>query len=70
MAFLAASKSGEELIFQNYPIRTGFGWEDESIEINDEISLVPFKYGIKLPPGSIEKLIGKKLSYTDNPVRI
>lgn len=70
MAYLVVSKSGEELIFQNYPTRTGFGWEDENIDVGDEISLVPFAYGIKLPLGSIEKLIGKKLSYTDNPVRI
>ena len=70
MAYLVVSKSGEELIFQNYPTRTGFGWEDESIEIDDEISLIPLKYGIKLSSGSIEKLIDKELSYTDNPVRI
>ena len=70
MAWLAVNKSGEELIFQNYPTKTGFGWEDDCIEINDEISLIPIKYGIKLPIGSIEKLTGKKLTYNNNPIQL
>ena len=54
MAVLAVLKDGVEFIFPETPTRRGENW------ISD-------KGGIELPKGSIEKMIGKKLTWEDEP---
>lgn len=59
MAWLAVDKNGTEKIWQLKPIRVTTMW---SGFINTDI--------VPLPSGSIEKLIGRKLTWDDEPVEI
>ena len=56
MAYLAVNKNGEEQICEQELFRWG-----------SEIYWYPT---IELPKGSIEKLIGKKLTWEDEPVEL
>lgn len=60
MAWLAILEDGLELIFQECPIRDGIFWKpiDENYTV------------IVLPGGTIEKIIGRKLTWDDDPVEI
>ena len=58
MAWLACDKDGEEYIFRSEPYRFyNELWEDG-------------KRAIKLPKGSIAKLIGRELTWCDEPVKL
>ena len=62
MAWLACDEDGQESIFDRHPERDILGsfggyWHDESD-------------WIELPKGSIKKLIGRELSWSDEPVEI
>lgn len=62
MAWLAVDRDGSEYIYNFKPIRKNDGFEyDESYYDSGYI---------KLPQGSIEKLIERKLSWSDEPVEI
>ena len=86
MAWLAVNKDGTEVICKDEPRRWGFidyryareyelrkmsetdlsFWEDQEIlNMYDEIS-----YIIELPRGSIKRLIGRELTWDDEPVEI
>ena len=64
MAWLAVDENGEEWVYEEKPVRgnTYFSvpsrdsWEDSDY--------------IELPKGSIKKLIGRELSWSDSPVEI
>lgn len=56
MAWVAVDKIGEELISRTEPFRVGDYWIGYSI--------------VHLPKGSIKKLIGRDLSYDDDPVEL
>lgn len=56
MAWVAVDKIGEELISRTEPFRVGDYWIGYSIFL--------------LPKGSIKKLIGRDLSYDDEPVEL
>lgn len=56
MTWVAVDKIGEELISRTEPFRVGDYW------IGD--------YIFHLPKGSIKKLIGRDLSYDDEPVEL
>lgn len=58
MAWVAVDKSGEEFVYAKKPIRSTIGryW------LPDDYSYV------KIPKGSIKKLIGRKLTWKDSPV--
>lgn len=56
MAWVAVDKIGEELISRTEPFRVGDYWIDCSI--------------FHLPKGSIKKLIGRKLTWKDEPVKL
>ena len=66
MAWVCVSKHEEELVFNFKPHRAGYykeswegdmegSWQDEPVE---------------LPRGSIKKLIGRELSFSDEPVEL
>lgn len=65
MAWVAVHKNGGESIFAFEPIRRFDCWWSESTPENDW-----YNTEIELPKGSIKKLIGKDLSWQDNPVEL
>ena len=69
MAWLAVDKNGGELIFRFKPERkldtdymtlSYWGWYD--LRLDD--------WGLDLPKGSIKKLIGRELTWDDDPVKL
>lgn len=56
MAWLAVDKNEEEYVYRYKPRRYGVRFDDETF--------------VELPKGSIEKLIGKPLTWADEPVEI
>lgn len=58
MAWLAVDKDGTEIIFQFHPKKTETCY----------IPLYSYSMWLTLPKGSIEKLIGRKLTWKDEPV--
>ena len=61
MAYLAVNKHGDEVIFRSEPTRETSYWE-----IFDYYSEPD--YGVELPKGTIYKLIGRDLTWDDEPV--
>ena len=60
MAWVAVDKDGREFIYECKPIRHNNGaWQDH---IWDEV--------IELPQGTIKKLIGRELTWNDEPVEL
>lgn len=64
MAYLVVDRCGTEKIFQDEPIRKSVYWNhnENSVFIRTDC--------VCLPNGSIEKLIGKKMSWEDEPIEI
>ena len=68
MAWVAVDSLNRELIFRNAPFRdidtdymvTYHGWLDRSMN----------SWGVELPKGSIKKLIGRDLTWIDEPVEL
>lgn len=58
MAWLTIDRYGDEEIYNYKPVRGECTWagQDEN--------------GVALPKGSIEKLIGRKLTWEDDPVKL
>lgn len=66
MAFVAVNKNEDEYIYEAMPERCfGWQWVPTFCEYQDRIY-----ESIKLPKGSIKKLIGKELSWNDEPVEL
>lgn len=80
MAFVAVSRDGHELIFDDKPEydRIEDCWrtnDGEEIVYNDFADFSAgvhredrFFYGIELPKGTIKKMIGKELTFNDDPM--
>ena len=71
MAWVAVDE--DELIFENEPFRMDGMWYPKFFEKGKDISRIgvdTFSFFVKLPDGSIEKLIGKKLTWNDEPVEL
>ena len=67
MAYLAVDKDGTEVIFDDKPVR---GTNKLKGNCNQwALNSTTSKY-IILPLGSIEKLIGRTLTWDDEPVKI
>lgn len=60
MAWLAIDKDGSEYIYDQKPAKAGTYW----------YSYYSSDHNMSLPKGSIEKLIGIKLTWEDDPVEI
>lgn len=60
MAWLAVDKNSTENIFQFRPKKTETSY----------IPLYSYSMWLTLPKGSIEKLIGKKLTWEDKPIEL
>lgn len=61
MAWVAANKNGTEYIFRNKPERLSVNWQN---------LVCGFYTDIRLPKGAIKKLIGRDLTWEDNPVEL
>ena len=64
MAWLATDKNGSEYIYSHKPVKGKKEWN------NDTKTLGSFCSSISLPPGSIAKLIGRDLTWEDEPVEL
>lgn len=69
MAWLAVEKGGAELIFSSKPERIRYSWLGKLIGTYDDNSGI-HELGVYLPKGSIEKLIGKTLTWKDGSIEI
>lgn len=77
MAYVAVTEYGTEKMFHNKPTRQKGGrkgydyWLDEETywEIRKHTTCAE-DYSIVLPKGSIEKLIGRTLTWEDEPVEL
>ena len=63
MAWLAVDKDGSECIYSDKPIRFKGIWETSYYEDGD-----PMEGMVLLPKGTIKKLIGRNLTWEDDPV--
>ena len=76
MAWVAVNKNGNESIFAFKPFRTDPVkslyklWEPEYWSDKDVDKYGNEDTGIELPKGSIKKLIGRDLTWQDNPVEL
>lgn len=70
MAWLAVNKDGTEWIMPGKPVRGWCGhWEySEKVYVESEQGYVSIK--IELPKGSVYKLLGKELTWDDEPVEL
>ena len=71
--WLVVNKSGKEFIFQREPFRSPCDAEDPNDKF--EWAFGCWNYGdsrgyIELPKGSIERLIGRSLTFEDEPVEL
>lgn len=65
MAWVAADEFGNEGIYANRPVRNTGCWWDSVVTEND-----CYDTEISLPKGSIKKLIGRDLTWKDEPVEL
>lgn len=68
MAWVAVDKFGSENIFKGKPRRYFEQWSEHRYASLHADSW--YDSAISLPKGSIEKLIGRKLSWEDEPVEL
>lgn len=73
MAWVAVNKDGTEYIFNNKPHRSIY----ENVFQIDDNDIVTYEWTddkycgwVNLPKGSIEKLIGRNLTWEDEPVEL
>lgn len=66
MAWIAVDKDGTEFIFEDCPVRYTEIWWPRLIPSNGGT----IQLYAKLPKGSIKKLIGRELTWEDEPVEI
>lgn len=60
MAWVAVDEDGTEAGYEDKPVRASGSWETSE----------QYSRYIDIPKGSIEKLIGKKLTWEDEPVEL
>lgn len=65
MAWVAVDKNGEESIFECKPNRINNYWVDEQF-----LGEGYYDTDISLPKGTIKKLIGRNLDFSDEPVEL
>ena len=63
MSWVAVDKDGTECIYQFRPVRS-------KIDNGKFFPLYEYSMWLTLPKGSIRKLIGKDLTWKDNPVEL
>lgn len=78
MAYIAVQSWGDEVMFHNCPTRKGDKrwqylnfWQDDEVyrEIRKHTTCAQ-DYSIVLPKGTIKKLIGRDMTWEDEPVKL
>ena len=69
MAWIAISPKGVERIFRNKPTFDWFEWLDNE-EFYAECQSFKTSTEIDLPSGTIEKILGRPLSFEESPIEI
>lgn len=69
MAWLAVDKKGKERIFRNKPKFDHFEWLDNE-EFYAECQSFNISTDIDLPDETIQKILGKKLTFEESPIEI
>lgn len=69
MAYLACDKDGQEIIFVFQPKRENEKWKAQLFHVFNTPVMEETAY-VKLPSGSIAKLIGRELTWKDEPVEL
>jgi len=77
MAYVAVTEYGAEKMFHNKPTRQKAGgkgydyWQDDEVywEVRCHTTCAD-DYSISLPKGTIKKLIGREMTWEDEPVKI
>ena len=69
MAWLTVDKNGRESIHEKKPEFDSFEWYD-SIELCAEGECITHSTTIDLPVGTIEKILGYKLTFENSPIEI
>ena len=74
MAWVAVNwKNNQEVIFTNRPKRIKFrsgNYEDWHEEVEIGFCETSEEYGIDLPKGTIKKLIGREMTFMDEPIEL
>lgn len=73
MAWVATDAYGDEYIFQNKPKKDGNWWVDpiyESFDGQGGTLTYHHNSDIGLPKGTIKKIIGRNLTWKDEPVKL
>lgn len=73
MAWVAVTKYGAEQIFRNRSMKYRSFWVDfQELDIISKVLEKDFDEdcSIEIPSGTIEKIIGRKLTWEDEPVEI
>lgn len=72
MAWIAVDTKGNEHIFHMHPTLNTNGYYEDTETYNEirGITTNAKDYSIKLPKGSIKKLIGKELTWKDGPIEL
>ena len=65
MAWVAVNRYGDEYIFEAFPERLNCVWAPTFYEYENRV----YDY-VELPKGTIKKLIGRELSWDDEPVEL
>ena len=66
MAWIARNRDNTLVVFNDEPVFDGYDYyRDEVVESEDFTD-----YGVELPSDADEKLIGKHISWEDNPVEL
>lgn len=69
MAWVATEKDGTECIFENKPYKNDEEWEDADYVFHGGMYYEKHSK-IRLPNGTIKKLIGRDLTWEDNTVEL
>jgi hypothetical protein len=66
MAYVSVTTSGNEYLHDTKPTRKTVDWEN----IQDTMWYNHTGHSIKLPKGSIKKLIGREITFNDGPINL
>lgn len=72
MAWLAVNKNNFEYMFHHKPVIDEYGWLTDKKTYNEVrcYTTSASDFAIRLPNGSIKKLIGRDLKFGDEPVEL
>lgn len=65
MAWVSVNLNGDEYIYESMPERFYCEWKPTFCEYENRV----YDY-VELPKGSIKKLIGRELSWSDDPIEL